>query len=163
RHRLAAALSVAAALVAAGPPARAAPPLAVPRRMTGVGGKAGAPLVRVGLPGLFGGGEGRRPASGGAARGPLRRGARGGACAGSRGRTRGAREEGGPAEPLAIAFQRTEIVYDIWDEKFRLRVTRGKGPEVHVEARTPDEAIARAAALWQFPLIESRRLRAGAS
>jgi len=49
-------------------------------------------------------------------------------------------QEEGVAEPVALAFQRTEIVYDIWDERFRLRVTRGAGPDVHLEARTADEA-----------------------
>src|SRR5262249_59915330 len=72
-------------------------------------------------------------------------------------------QEQGTDEPVTIAFQRTEIVYDIWDEKFRLRITRGTGPDVHVEVRTPDEAIARAAVLSQFAVIEAARLRPGAT
>src|SRR5262249_56695825 len=103
--------------------------------------------VSVGLQDLFGPGERQRLTAGFATRVLIRV----------------ALEEEGGRQPVAVGFQRTEIVYDIWDEKFRLRVTRGKGPEVHIEARTPDEAIARAAALWQFPLVESRRLRAGAT
>ena len=70
-------------------------------------------------------------------------------------------QEEGADEPVALAYQRTEIVYDIWDERFRLRITRGAGPDVHLEARTPDEAIARATTLWQFPIIEAARLRPG--
>ena len=72
-------------------------------------------------------------------------------------------EEEGASEPVAVAFQRAEIVYDIWDERFRVRLTRGVGPDVRVEARTPDEAIARATALWEFPVAELARLRPGAT
>jgi hypothetical protein len=70
--------------------------------------------------------------------------------------------EEGEREPIAVAFQRAEIVYDIWDERFRIRITRGTGPEAHLEARTPDEAIARAAVLWQLPVAEAARLHPGA-
>jgi hypothetical protein len=69
--------------------------------------------------------------------------------------------EEGAREPLAVAFQRAEIAYDIWDERFRIRITRGTGPEAHLEARTPDEAIARASILWQLPVVEASRLRPG--
>jgi len=72
-------------------------------------------------------------------------------------------QEEGSTQPVALAFQRTEIVYDIWDERFRLRITRGAGPDVHLEARTSDEAIARAAALWDFPVAEAAPLRRGTS
>jgi len=70
-------------------------------------------------------------------------------------------QEEGSTEPVALAFQRAEIVYDIWDERFRLRITRGAGPDVTLEARTPDEAIARAATLWQLPIADAARLRPG--
>ena len=46
---------------------------------------------------------------------------------------------------------------------FRLRVTRGAGPDVRLEARTPDEAIARATTLWQLPVADAARLRPGAT
>ena len=69
------------------------------------------------------------------------------------------REEG---EPLTLAVQRAEIVYDIWDEKFSVRVTRGLGAELRALAATADEAIWRATALWQFPIVDVSRLRAGA-
>ena len=68
------------------------------------------------------------------------------------------REDG---EPLALAVQRAEIVYDIWDEKFSVRVTRGLGAELRALAPTADEAIWRATALWQFPIADTSRLRAG--
>ncbi|MBC8133956.1 MAG: DUF4390 domain-containing protein [Deltaproteobacteria bacterium] len=68
------------------------------------------------------------------------------------------RREGDP-EPVAVAFQRAEIVYDIWDEKFRVRVTRGPGTDRTVEAATVDQAISLATALWQFPIIERTQLK----
>jgi hypothetical protein len=68
------------------------------------------------------------------------------------------RDEG---EPVALAVQRAEIVYDIWDEKFSVRVTRGLGAELRALAPTADEAIWRATALWQFPIAEASRLQAG--
>jgi len=64
-------------------------------------------------------------------------------------------------EPLALAVQRAEIVYDIWDEKFSVRVTRGLGAELRALAPNADEAIWRATALWQFPIAETSRLPAG--
>ena len=64
-------------------------------------------------------------------------------------------------EPVALAVQRAEIVYDIWDEKFSVRVTRGLGAELRALAPNADEAIWRATALWQFPIAETSRLRAG--
>ena len=138
------AAALAALLVAA--PARAAPEDALPRRTTGIGVSQGQLVVSVGLQDLFGPAERQRLTSGFSTHVLIRV----------------ALQQQGVDEPVAVAFQRTEIVYDIWDEKFRLRVTRGAGPDVHLEARTPDEAIARAAALWQVPLVDARRLRPGA-
>jgi hypothetical protein len=60
----------------------------------------------------------------------------------------------GETEPLAVGFQRVEIVYDIWDEKFRLRITRGVGPDTVVEVKTVAEAIDRACRLWHFPVAD---------
>jgi len=147
RRRCLAVALAAAALSAEAAVARAAPGDQIPRRTAGFGVTRGQLLVSVGLQDLFGPAERQRLTSGFATRVLIRV----------------ALEEPGADEPVAVAFQRTEIVYDIWDEKFRLRVTRGRGPEVHVEARTPDEAIARAATLWQFPLVEAGRLRPGTS
>ena len=58
-------------------------------------------------------------------------------------------------------MQRAEIVYDIWDEKFSVRVTRGLGAELRALAATADEAIWRATALWQFPIADTNRLQRG--
>jgi hypothetical protein len=63
--------------------------------------------------------------------------------------------------PLAVAVQRAEIVYDIWDEKFSVRVTRGLGAELRAIAASADDAIWRATALWQFPIADTTHLRAG--
>jgi hypothetical protein len=143
-NRRLASLSLAAALLAVGAVARAAP---LPRRLTGIGTRGGQVVLSVGLQDLFGPADRERLTSGFATRVLIR----------------AVMQEEGADEPVAIAFQRTEIVYDIWDERFRLRVTRGTGPELHLEARTPEEAIMRAAALWQFPIVETRRLRPGAT
>jgi hypothetical protein len=117
------------------------------RRNTGFAVGGGPLLASVGLQDLFGPAEKKRLTSGFATRVLIRV----------------AVQQVGADEPVAVAFQRTEIVYDIWDEKFRLRVTRGTGPESHLEARTADEAIARAATLWQFPVADTRRLQPGAT
>jgi hypothetical protein len=64
-------------------------------------------------------------------------------------------------EPVALAVQRAEIVYDIWDEKFSVRVTRGLGAELRALAPNADEAIWRATALSQFPIAETSHLQPG--
>jgi len=137
------AVALFAALVAS-PRARAAGE-DVPRRTTGLALTPGQLAVSVGLQDLFGPEDRARLTSGFVTRVLVRV----------------ALQEEGSTQPVALAFQRTEIVYDIWDERFRLRITRGAGPDVHLEARTPDEAIARAAALWDFPVAEAARLRPG--
>jgi len=119
----------------------------VPRRTTGLALTPAQLVVSVGLQDLFGPDDRERLKSGFVTRVLVRV----------------ALQEEGSSEPVAIAFQRTEIVYDLWDERFRLRITRGTGPDVHLDARTPDEAIARAAALWDFPVVEAARLRPGAA
>jgi hypothetical protein len=61
-------------------------------------------------------------------------------------------QEAGNPKPVAVAFQRVEIVYDIWDEKFQLRFSRGPGTEREVEVATLDQAVAAATTLLQFPV-----------
>jgi hypothetical protein len=149
-RRPAARLAVAlfAALVAAsGASRRARASDEVPRRTTGLALTPTQLAVSVGLQDLFGPDDRERLKSGFVTRVLVRV----------------ALQEEGSSEPVAIAFQRTEIVYDLWDERFRLRITRGTGTDVHLDARTPDEAIARAAALSDFPVAEAARLRPGAA
>jgi hypothetical protein len=114
--------------------ARAADEL--PRRTTGLAITPAGMVVSVGLQDLFGADDRARLTSGFVTRVLVRV----------------AISEEGAREPLAVAFQRAEIAYDI---------TRGTGPEAHLEARTPDEAIARASTLWQLPVVEASRLRPG--
>jgi hypothetical protein len=126
-------------------PARADDPLA--QRTTGAVIKNGQLLISVGLQDLFGSAERQHLTSGFSTRVLIRVALQ-----------EAAREEG---EPLALAVQRAEIVYDIWDERFSVRVTRGLGAELRAIAATSDEAIWRATALWQFPIADTNRLRAG--
>ena len=139
------ALIAALALLGVGGAARAADE--IPRRTTGLLLSPTRLLVSVGLQDLFWPEDRERLTSGFVTRVLVRV----------------ALQEEGSTEPIALAFQRAEIVYDIWDERFRIRVTRGTGPEMRVEARTPDEAIARAATLWELPVVDATRLRPGAA
>ena len=140
-------LGALALVAAAGSFTRARADDEIPRRTTGLLLTPTRLVVSVGLQDLFGPEDRERLTSGFVTRVLVRV----------------AIQEEGSSEPVALAFQRAEIVYDIWDERFRVRITRGTGPDVRVEARTPDEAIARAATLWQLPVVEAARLRPGAT
>jgi len=137
-------LTLAAAAAATEEPARAEE---LPHRTTGAVVKNGQLLISVGLQDLFGYSERQHLTSGFSTR-ILIRVALQDATA----------DEG---EPVALAVQRAEIVYDIWDEKFSVRVTRGLGAELRALAPSADEAIWRATALWQFPIADTSRLQAG--
>jgi hypothetical protein len=123
--------------------ARADDPL--PQRTTGAVVKNGQLQISVGLQDLFGPAERQHLTSGFSTRVLIRV------------ALQDATNAGG--EPLALAVQRAEIVYDIWDEKFSVRVTRGLGAELRALATTADEAIWRATALSQFPIADTSRLR----
>jgi hypothetical protein len=138
---------LAAWLATASPLGRAHAADEIPRRTTGLALTPSQLVVSVGLQDLFGPEDRDRLTSGFVTRVLIRV----------------ALQEEGSSEPVALAFQRAEIVYDIWDERFRIRVTRGTGPELRVEARTPDEAIGRAATLWELPVTDAARLRPGAT
>jgi Domain of unknown function (DUF4390) len=62
-------------------------------------------------------------------------------------------------EPVAVALRFTEIVYDLWDEKFRVRV--GGADERLLEK--PEEALALATELRTFPVAELALLEPGVS
>jgi hypothetical protein len=138
-------VTLATAIAAAPRPARAEDPL--PQRTTGAVVKNGQLLISVGLQDLFGAAERQHLTSGFSTRVLIRV----------------ALQDAGNAEgePLALAVQRAEIVYDIWDEKFSVRVTRGLGAELRALAPTADEAIWRATALSQLPIADTSRLRPG--
>ncbi|HVV49976.1 MAG TPA: hypothetical protein VHO06_09975 [Polyangia bacterium] len=141
--RRAAAMVLASVLPALSGAARAADPL--PQREVGFGVKADHLTVSVGLQDLFGEGERARLKSGFATRVLIR----------------AALEEASSGEPVAVAVQHAEIVYDIWDEKFDLRTSDGVTPEKRSVVSTADQAIGRAAVLLEAPVIETARLRPG--
>jgi hypothetical protein len=136
-------LGVIAVVLLAAAPARAADPL--PIRQTGVETGAGKLLVSVGLQDLVSAADQQRLTSGFATRVLIRI----------------YLHEEGVDEPLAAAYQRAEIVYDLWDERFRVRVARDNAGEVQSETRTPEDAVWGACALWHFPVADLRRLRPG--
>ena len=119
----------------------------LPERITGVVAKGGQLQISVGLQDLFGPTERQHLTSGFSTR-ILIRVALQDASTDDR-------------EPVSLAVQRAEIVFDIWDEKFSVRVTRGLGAELRALAPNADEAIWRATVLWQFPIAETGRLRPG--
>ena len=71
--------------------------------------------------------------------------------------------EGGN-EPVAQAMRLAEIVYDLWDEKLRVRISTGKpgSAETQVVA-TPKAAVDVATSLVAFPLTEMGRLEPSAT
>ena len=144
-RRLIAAWIIAAAVVAgAFRHARAADPL--PTRVTGIATEGGHLLVSVGLQDLITDPDRQRLMSGFATRILIRV----------------YLHQEGMDDPVAVAFQRAEIVYDLWDERFRVRVTRESGGELQTDVRTSDDVIWRTCALWRFPVAELSRLRIGA-
>lgn len=72
------------------------------------------------------------------------------------------RVEGGREVVVARTWRRAEIVYDVWDERLRVRVTspddEAHEPEVAADER---EAIERVTQLVRFPVAERALLRAG--
>jgi len=142
-RRVVAAVVLASALAGHPGATRAADP--APVRMVGFANKSGRLTVSVGLQDLFGEAERERLKSGFATRVLVR----------------AALEEASTGEPVAVAVQRAEIVYDIWDEKFGVRTSDGVGVERRAVAPTADEAIWRAAVLFEAPIIDMARLRPG--
>jgi hypothetical protein len=134
---------VLAAAVALGAPgrARAADPL--PTRITGIAIDSSRLLVSVGLQDLITDPDRQRLMSGFATRILIRV----------------YLHQEGLDDPVAVAFQRAEIVYDLWDERFRVRVTRESGVQAPTDARTSDDVIWRTCALWHFPVADLARLR----
>jgi hypothetical protein len=67
----------------------------------------------------------------------------------------------GARQPLAIADRRADILYDLWDERFRVRVIDRDGPR-DFTAATTQEAILLATTLYRFAVTELARLEPGA-
>jgi hypothetical protein len=70
----------------------------------------------------------------------------------------------GSDEPVAQAMRLSEIVYDLWDEKIRVRTSTDQPtkPEIHV-VTTPQAAVEIATNLAAFPLIDIAKLDPGAT
>jgi hypothetical protein len=117
-------------------------------RTTGIARKADKLVISVGLQDLFGPRDVERLLSGFSTRVLIRV----------------ALVRDGGDEPIAQAMRLAEIVYDLWDEKLRVRFSTGKpgAAETQVVA-TPKAAVDLATSLVGFPLVESNRLEAGAS
>jgi len=64
-------------------------------------------------------------------------------------------------EPVAQAMRHTEIVYDLWDEKFRVRRFEAGGKVETRETATASEAVDLATALVAFPVASLDRLAPG--
>jgi len=60
-------------------------------------------------------------------------------------------------------MRQTEIVYDLWDEKFRVRRFEAGGKVEMRETATATEAITLATALDAFPVVDLDRLEPGVS
>jgi hypothetical protein len=67
----------------------------------------------------------------------------------------------GDKQPTARVFRRSDIVYDIWDERFRI-TNLDTGPPVRSQTAAPGEAIEAATALRRFPVTDLVNLVPGA-
>jgi hypothetical protein len=67
----------------------------------------------------------------------------------------------GVHDPLAQSYRLADIVYDLWDEKFRVRRTDAHGGGDLRDAATTDEAVHLAADLVQFPVADLSALAGG--
>src|SRR5262249_4192619 len=68
----------------------------------------------------------------------------------------------GVEQPIARVILRNHIVYDIWDEKFRVGVNDGAGTR-ETQWKTEQEAIAQATELRRLPVTDLGRLGPGVS
>jgi hypothetical protein len=125
--------------------ALAAPPAV---RTAGIARKADKLVVSVGLQDLFGPRDVERLLSGFSTRVLIRV----------------ALLRDGGSEPIVQSMRPAEIVYDLWDEKLRVRFSTDKPgvAETQVVA-TPKAAVDLATSLVAFPLIEIGKLEPGGS
>ena len=65
-------------------------------------------------------------------------------------------------EPVAQAMRLAEIVYDLWDEKLRVRISTDKPGVAETEVvATAKAAVDLATSLLAFPVVETSRLQPG--
>ncbi len=116
-------------------------------RIAGIAREAGHLVVSVGLQDLFGPRDVERLLSGFSTRVLIRV----------------ALMRDGADAPVARAMRLAEIVYDLWDEKLRVRISTGKPgvAETKVVA-TPKAAVDLATSLVAFPVAEMANLEPGA-
>ena len=132
------------ALLGAGQ-AHAAPPAV---RNAGIARKADKLVVSVGLQDLFGPRDIERLLSGFSTRVLIRV----------------ALVREGSDEPIVQAMRLAEIVYDLWDEKLRVRLSTDRPGVTETEVvATPKAAVDLATSLVAFPVVEVGRLDPGTS
>jgi hypothetical protein len=130
------------ALLGAGQ-AHAAPPAV---RTAGIARKADKVVVSIGLQDLFGPRDIERLLSGFSTRVLIR--------------VALLREDS--SEPVAQGMRLAEIVYDLWDEKLRVRLSTDKPGVAETKiVATPQAAVDLATSLVGFPLVETSRLQPG--
>ncbi len=69
----------------------------------------------------------------------------------------------GSTVPVTQTLRRSDVIYDIWDERFRVRVSDAAGLTDAQEVATPAQAIALSTALVRFPVADLASLEPGAS
>lgn len=62
-------------------------------------------------------------------------------------------------DPISIAFRRTEVVYDIWTERFAVHRVDGEGRDERFEVDSEYKAIRLATALLKFPVASLNALQ----
>jgi hypothetical protein len=67
----------------------------------------------------------------------------------------------GTRQAVATTYRLADIVYDLWDEKFRVQRKDARGVLDQRDAATAQEAVELAANLIRFPICELSRLVAG--
>jgi len=66
------------------------------------------------------------------------------------------------SEPVAQVMRLAEIVYDLWDEKLRVRLSTDKPGVAETKiVATPQAAVDLATSLVGFPLVETSSLQSG--
>jgi hypothetical protein len=116
-------------------------------RTTGLARRSGKLLISVGVPDIIQPADEQRLTSGFATRVLIRV----------------ALFREGTHEPVATTYRLADIVYDLWEEKFRVQRSDARGVLDQRDAANPKEAISLAADLKQFPVADLGRLVSGAS
>jgi hypothetical protein len=125
----------------------AASPRELPDRTTGVGRAEGKLTLSVGLQDLFHPADAARLRSGFANQVLIRV----------------SLHRAGSSTAVAHAFRRSDITFDIWDERFRVKVTEASGLTEAHDVASVTEAINISASLVRFPIADLDGLSPGVS